>query len=1147
MHFRALCNPPGMLKIKSGQLTKTLLIMKFTAIILLVACMNVSARSFAQLITISAKNTPLEQVLKKIKDQSGYHMVYREEWMAAANNVTVSLKQVPLQDALNECFRNQPFDYSLVDKTIVLKEKPVTKKDPSAPAAPVLADVSGRITDTDDAPLQGVSINIKGTKQGTTTDADGKFTLNAPANSTLVISSVGFTAQEVTVGSQASFNIKLVRETLSLNTVVVTALGIKKDQKALTYAVTQVGGDDVNKAKEINLGNALTGRVAGVNATSTATGPAGSSRVVIRGNGSLNGDNQPLYVVNGIPINNSNQGAAGTFGGIDRGDGLISINPDDIESMSVLKGGTAAALYGSRAANGVILITTKSGRAQKGLGVEYNGTYTWETPIQLYDWQYEYGSGSRGIAPLSKADAIANGRLSWGAKLDGSSVTQPDGVARPYTAQKDNLKNFYNTGKTFSNTLSFYGGNESVNFRFSASNLDNRGIVPNNSLNRKTFNLSINANLKKKLVFEGNMQYNIENTENRTFVADFQKNPNAGAQLIGTNIDVRILKPGYDANNYEVLWNDYIYATNPYFAVNKISNSDTRNRFIGSFSARYNITDWLYARARFGIDRFNLKGVNIEPTGLAFNNRGSMTSDQNLSEEYNVEGIIGANKTFNKFSVNALVGGNQMKNTYDGVNLSSGFFNVPFKYFIGNGSQQTFTQSYRQFAINSVFASADIGYNDLLFLNMTARRDWFSTLDAADNSLLYPSVGLSFLFSNAWGNRPAWFNYGKLRGSWAQVGGGAPSPYAIDLTYQNQAQLSGTGATLQNIVGNTIPNKLKPYTSTTSEIGIETRLFNSRIGVDLTVYDRTTTNDIVNASVPWTSGYNAVALNVGKIKNKGIELLLTGTPVKGRNSSLNWDVSLNLAYNKNEVVYIGDGISSITFGQSENTNRTRTENGWIYHFTGMPFGMIAGNRMRTDAKGNIVYNSANGIPLQSALVPLGKGVPPLTAGISNNFSYKSFNFGFLIDGKFGAQVYSATNAYGTQFGVDKRTVENGVRENGVKVSGVDQNGNPYNATVNAQTYYQGIWNTITDQFVTDADFIKLRQVIIGYTVPKSMFKKLPVQAISISVVARNLALLYNTARNIDPESSYSNGNSQGLENFGLPTARSYGLNLLVKF
>lgn len=1133
--------------------TKTLLIMKFTAIFLLAACINVSAEGYAQRITLIANNAPLEKVLKEIKQQSGYHLVYREEWMAGSKLVTVKLKSVTLHYALNECFKNQPFDYSLVENTIVLKEKlPLASKKIDqnplpAPSSP--AEITGRVTDESDMAIQGVSINIEGTANGTTTDNNGRFSIDVPAQGVLIFSYVGYVTQQISVNGQSVINIKLLKqESQALNAIVVTALGIRKDRKALTYSVTQVGGEELTKAREINLGNAFTGRVAGVNATSLATGPAGSSRVVIRGNGSLNGDNQPLYVVNGIPINNSNQGSAGTFGGIDRGDGLVSINPDDIETISVLKGGTAAALYGSRAANGVILITTKSGRAQSGLGVEYNGTYTWETPVQLYDWQYEYGSGSRGIAPTTKADAIANGRMSWGAKLDGSSVMQPDGVARPYVAQKNNLKNFYNTGQTFSNTLSFYGGSEAVNFRFSASNLDNKGIVPNNTLNRKTFNLSVNASLQKKLVFEGNMQYNIEKTNNRTFVADFQKNPNTGAQLIGTNIDVRILDPGYDANNYEVLWNDYIYATNPYFAVNRIVNSDTRNRFIGSFSARYNITDWLYARGRFGIDRFNLKGVNIDPTGLAFNNRGSMSTDQNLSQEYNVEGLIGANKTFNKFSVNALVGGNQMKNTYDGVNLSSGFFNVPFKYFIGNGSQQAFTQTYRQFAINSIFASADVGYNDLLYLNVTARQDWFSTLDINDNSLLYPSAGLSFLFSNAWNNKPSWLSYGKLRGSWAQVGGGAPNPYAITLTYQNQAQVSGTGATLQNIVGTTIPNKLKPYTSTTTEIGLETRLFNSRLGMDITLYDRTTTNDIVNATVPWTSGYNAVALNVGKIKNKGIELLVTGTPLKGKsNNNLNWDVSYNMAYNENEVVYIGDGISSITFGQSENTNRTRTENGWIYHFAGMPFGMIAGNRMRTDAKGNIVYNSANGIPLQSPLVPLGKGVPPFTAGLNNNFSYKNLNFGFLIDGKFGAQVYSATNAYGTQFGVDKRTAENGVRENGVKVSGVDQNGNPYSATVSAQTYYQGIWNTITDHFITDADFVKLRQVIVGYTLPKSLFGKMPFQSVSISFVARNLALLYNTARNIDPESSYSNGNAQGLENFGLPTARSYGLNLLARF
>ncbi len=1008
------------------------------------------------------------------------------------------------------------------------------------PVSPFIV-VTGSITDENENPVAGITINVKGSRNGTTSDATGKFSIEVSHGGTLVFSSVGYTSQEIPVNGLSVINVKLLKESQSLSAVVVTALGIRKDAKALTYAVTQVGGEELTKAREINLGNALTGRVAGVNATSTATGPSGSSRVVIRGNGSLNGDNQPLYVVNGIPINNSNQGSPGTFGGIDRGDGLLSINPDDIESMSILKGGTAAALYGSRAANGVILITTKSGRAQKGLGVEFNSTYTLETPVKLTDWQYEYGSGSRGAAPGSKAEAVANGRMSWGAKLDGSSVMQPDGVARPYSAQKDNIKNFYNTGKTLSNTISVLGGSEVANFRFSASNLDNKGIVPKSSLNRKSFNLSINANLKKKIIFEGNAQYNIESTDNRTFTADFQKNPNSGAQLIGTNIDVRTLAPGFEATGYETLWNDYIYSTNPYYAINKITNSDARRRFIGSFSLRYNITDWLYARARIGIDNFNIKANNIEPTGLAFNNRGSMTSDQILSNETNSEALIGLTKGFGKFSLNILAGGNQMKNTYDGVTLSSGFFNVPFQYFISNGSSQTFTQNFSQLAINSLFTSADIGYNDLLYLNLTGREDWFSTLDIANNHLFYPSVGLSFLLSNAWKNKPTWLNYGKLRGSWAQVGGGAPNPYGLNLTYTAQAQQYINGATLMNITNTTIPNKLTPYISTTSEIGIETRILNSRLGVDITLYDRTTTNDIVPASVPFTSGYTSVALNVGKIKNKGIELLLTGTPVK--HATFSWDVSFNFAYNKNTVLKIADGLTSLFLPGAT----TRTQNGGIYHFQGMPFGMIAGNRARTDSKGQIVYNSATGIPLQSALMPLGKGVPPYTAGISNNFSYKNFNFSFLIDGKFGAQVYSATNAYATQFGLDKRTVEGGIREKGIAVSGVDQNGNPYTGNVSAQTYYSTIWATLTDQFVTDADFIKLRQVILGYTFPRTILGKTPIQSLNISFVARNLLLIYNTARNIDPESSYSNGNAQGLENFGLPTARSYGLSLQVKF
>ncbi len=1009
------------------------------------------------------------------------------------------------------------------------------------PAPPIVAAITGRITTARGEALPGVAVLVKGTTTGTSSGQDGTYALTTAAETgTLVFSFIGYITQELPFSGNSTLDVTMQEDTKALGEVVVTALGIKKEKKALTYAVTEVSGQQFTQAREVNLGNALSGRVAGVNATSTATGPAGSSRVVIRGNGSLNGNNQPLFVVNGIPINNFNQGSAGTFGGIDRGDGLSSLNPDDIESISVLKGGTAAALYGSRAANGVILITTKSGAAQKGIGVEFNSTYTLETPRDLTDWQYAYGSGSRGAAPTTQAEAIAFGRMSWGAPLDGSPVIQPDGQVRPYSAQKNNIKNFYNTGNTFSNTVALTGGNETANFRFSASNLDNRGIVPNNSLNRKTFNLSANATLAKKVVFEGKAQYSTEESENRPFTADFQKNPNSGAQLIATNIDVRTLDPGYDERGFEVLWNDYIYSTNPYFAINKVRNGDTRRRFIGSFSTRYNFAQSLYARARLGIDQFNFDAYNIEPTGIAFNNRGSMTTDQNLNQEINAEAILGFDRELGRFSVNALVGGNQMKNRSQGLNLSSGLFNVPFQYFIGNGSAQVFNQSYGETAINSLFGSVDVGYNNVLFLTLTGRQDWFSTLSADKNSLFYPSAGLSFVFSDAWNARPRWLDYGKVRTSWAQVGGGAPDPYGLTLTYTAQPQ-QHLGATLMNVTNATIPNALTPYTSTTTEAGVETRLFGNRLGVDVTLYDRTTTNDIVNASVPLSSGYSSVALNVGKIQNRGIEVLLTGTPLK--TPAVTWDLSYNMSYNNNKMLKIADGLTSLFLPGAT----TRTQNGGIYHFQGEPFGVIAGNRALRNADGQIVYNRANGIPVQGPLSILGRGVPPLAAGITSNLAYKNFSLNILVDGKFGAQVYSATNAYGTQFGLDKRTVENNVRETGIPVSGVDQKGEPYEALVPAQTYYSTIWATLTDQFVTDADFIKLRSVTLGYALPNALLAKTPFQFASLSFVARNLFILYNTARNIDPESSYTNGNAQGLENFGVPTVRSYGLNLLVRF
>ncbi|MDP2337596.1 MAG: TonB-dependent receptor, partial [Bacteroidota bacterium] len=435
----------------------------------------------------------------------------------------------------------------------------------------------------------------------------------------------------------------------------------------------------------------------------------------------------------------------------------------------------------------------------------------------------------------------------------------------------------------------------------------------------------------------------------------------------------------------------------------------------------------------------------------------------------------------------------------------SGQLNLPFQYFIGNGSSQTFDKNFRELGINSLFASADIDFNNYLYLTLSGRNDWFSTLDSRNNNLFYPSAGLSFLLSDAWNSKPSWMNYAKIRTSWAQVGGGAPNPYGLAQTFSAQA-VPHLGQSLMNVTSATIPALLTPYTSTTYEAGLEMRVFNNRLGMDLTIYDRTTTDDIVNAAIPPSSAYSSVALNVGKMKNRGIELMFSGTVIKSERG-LNWDMSYNMAYNDNNVIKIADGLTSLQLPGAT----TRTLNGWIYHFEGQPFGVIAGFKQLKNASGQLVFNRNSGTPISGPLEVLGRGVPPLAMGINNNFRYKNLNMSFLVDSRWGGSIYAATNAYGTGFGVHKRTVANGVRETGVQVNGVDQAGAPYSASVPAQNYFQGIAYTITDNFVESADFIKLRSLSIGYNLPTALLVKTPFQSANISLVGRNLLLLYNAS------------------------------------
>lgn len=1002
--------------------------------------------------------------------------------------------------------------------------------------------VTGTVTAKEDAqPLPGVSILLKGTSNGTTTNAEGKYTISIPeAGGTLVFSFIGYAQQEVTVTSQTTIDIEMQQEITSLSEVVITALGIARDKKALAYAVTEVKGDEFTQAREANVANALSGKIAGVNATGLSTGPGGSSRIIIRGNGSLTGANQPLYVVNGMPIDNTTPGGSPTTNGItnnvDRGDGISGINPDDIESISVLKGGTAAALYGSRAANGVIVITTKKGKAQRGIGVEYNSTYTMDKVAVFPDWQYEYGQGDLGRKPATAAEGLSWGRRSWGQKIDGSEFFGADGNTHPYIAQKDNIKKFYQTGTNFTNTLAFTGGGETITYRFSLSDMNSKSILPNTTFNRKTGNLNVNGKFGERISIEALAQYNLEQANNRPTAGDALGNPNWTPYMIANTADIEWFEPGYDASGNEIGWNDADIASNSYFVINKFQQNDRKNRFIGQGSIQYNFLKNLSVKGTVSRDFYNYNYRHILPTGAKYVPKGEFSGLKTDVAETNGMIMLNYNTKFaDIIGFSALAGANRRNFEYEQSQTTGSQFIIPYFYSPTNLATSSTIPSNQRTRTNSVFGSIDADYKSIAFLSLTGRQDWFSTLSPENNSIFYPSVGGSFILSEAV-QLPRVFDFAKFRASWAQVGGATPDPYVINLTY---SMVPSSGIPLQNVTSNTITNaNLKPLTSTTFEVGMDLRLFN-RLGIDFTYYDRKTTDDIVTTAITPTSGYNNVILNVGELSNKGIEVQLNVTPIK--RGDFTWDVNYNIAYNQNEVVRLADGLNSIQMATTVNNYA------YVNNIVGEPYGSIVGTRKVRDANGAIVYNPTTGVAEKTGLLQLGNGVPPLTMGLTNEFQYKDFSFNFLIDGKFGNKVFSIMEVYAIRLGLLKSTLPG--RDGGLEVEGVTREGAPFTRTVpvdQLRIYYDNEKN-YSELFLHDGSFVKLRQVVLTYKLPVSKLKFVKIQSASLSFVGRNLAILYKKTDNFDPEQSFTNGSAQGFESFGLPRTRNYGLNLMVKF
>ncbi len=913
--------------------------------------------------------------------------------------------------------------------------------------------ITGQVVDEDDqSPLPGVNVLVKGTTIGTVTDLDGNFSLSAPDNATtLVVSQVGYRSQEVPINGRSSIIVNMVVDVQELGEVVVTALGIKKETKKLGYATAKVEPEEMTVNRTTNFMNSLTGKVAGVNISSLGTGAAGTSKIRIRGQSSFGGQNSPLFVVNGVPINNTNFGIASdntnrTGGNTDGGDGLTSINPDDIESMTVLKGAAAAALYGSRAKDGVIMITTKTRGSGKGLGVEWNTNYTIDTPLDFTDYQYQYGQGENGVRPTTPSPT--SGVWSFGERFEpGMTQILFDGVEVPYAPVRNRIKDFYRNGDTWTNTLSLSSGGENGGFNLSLSNLDSRSIVPNSSFNRKTINLGFTQDLSSKLNVSGNVNYSIEENTNPPVVVGQDVSTPVVIYSMSNSMPLDVL----DANKYndeggEFIWSRFRNRTNPYFALSERFENVKRNRIFGNVNLRYNLTDWLYVQGRIGQDYYSRDQEYNLPTGLAFLPdapegfvNGRYVQENRRFSEVNADFLIGANREFGNFGIDVTFGGNRMDRRTDRNSTRVDNFIVRDLYTVRNGVIKDPIYDLNEWRINSLYGAAEFSYKGFLFLNATARNDWFSTLSAANRSILYPSFTGSFVFSQAFANLPNWLSFGKVRAGYAEVGSDLDvNPYSNSLFYGVNNNLfplpSGELQPVGSISNSTVPNEnLRPMSVEEIEVGFDVRLFDSRVGIDMAYYTKTTTDQILEAQITDASGYTQSLINVGESRNNGVELLLNVVPIQTDNFS--WDLTFNYAYNNTKVLKLGlnPGDTIISVGRG-----IRGE--LITQIVGKPMGQIFGFGFQYDDQGRQIFSGNNGRPLRTAnQQAFGSAIPTDVGGIINSFRYKDLSFSFLVDFKLGHKMASGTNFNLVRHGLHQRTLVG--REDGFVVgNGVNENG-----------------------------------------------------------------------------------------------------------
>lgn len=1011
------------------------------------------------------------------------------------------------------------------------------------------ADCKGVVIDATGEPVIGASVVVKGkTGAGTVTDIDGNFTLkNVKKGETLRITSLGMTPVEV-VYNGSNVKVTLKDDSKALDEVVVTALGIKRERKSLGYAIQDVKGDAILNSHENNVANALTGKIAGVQITRSSNGPGGSSKIQLRGNNSVTGLNQPLIVVDGVPMDNFTGADNNDYWNpsADMGNGLSDINPEDIESMSVLKGASAAALYGSRAGNGVILITTKSGRQTKGLGITVTGTVSAESIFMKPDVQTTYGQGTQGVYNSTSG-------LSWGPRIEGQEYVRWDGQ-KVKMQSYDNLDNYYGTGTELQEnvTLSQQYGKTSI--YASMTNMNNKSMTPGAKLNRTNLMLRGVTSFGKNdaWTFDGKVQYIRNKANNRPVSGNNSNNSALGLFTFPTTLDIRDFENCIDENNEMIWWNKD--GNNPYWMSKYSLSDDSRDRFLMNASLKYKVLSWLTAEIKAGTDMYTL-----EATRRVYSGNSNVTTlyEQNINHFYenNFSYLLTATKDniFDKFGGTVTFGGNLMATKKTGMKGLASKLVIPNKFSLNNGENKAdISETYTQKKINSLYGTVGINYDGWAFLDATFRNDWSSALSKENRSFFYPSVSASWLFGemfNKIGKKmPSWFSFGKIRASYAEVGNDM-DPYQLYNLYSTSPDSHGgiTASSSNTLYNKNVKNELiKSY-----EVGVELKFLNNRLGLDFAWYKSNATNQLMNLPVNSLSGYNYKKINAGDIQNTGVELMAYATPI--RTKDFEWTINYNISHNNNTIKDLYDGVDRYQLGGYDNIR--------IYAIKGGKYGEIWGTKfLRVEDgqyKGQLLLTS-DGLPqATSEMEKIGDQQATCNMGLTNSFSYKGWNLSFQIDARIGGEIFSGTNAMMQRSGTAAATAPGGKRVDDMVVAGVykDASGNYVQNTnkVTTQQYWNAVAGTgnmgIGEANIYSASNIRLRNVSLGYNVPTSILAKTNfIQSLKAGFTVTNVFMIHSNMNGIDPESVFATStNATGFEYAGIPTTRSFVFNVSIGF